>query len=205
LSQAGAAPYAEKERKLDEAMQLLGLTDQPVPAADVPRIYYTEALGMRVQDKVRRVQAAGPRWVQRGGDPRQLESLLREFERRMQLATMEWEIYYLRSTDAGAGWVPEVRLTTAPGLSHRPSVAADGRDVYVAWWDGRDGNNEVYFKRSADGGKTWRPDVRLSHSEGDSVKPSLAVSRDFLHMIWVDSRDGNPQLYYRRASRSGVE
>ena len=77
----------------------------------------------------------------------------------------------------------------------------DGSDLYVAWWDGRDGNNEIYLKHSPDGGRTWGRDQRVTRAAGESIKPSLAVSRDFLHLIWIDTRDGSPRLYYRRASR----
>jgi hypothetical protein len=29
----------------------------------------------------------------------------------------------------------------------------------------------------------------------------MAVTRDLLHLIWLDARDGNTQVFYRRASR----
>jgi hypothetical protein len=49
-------------------------------------------------------------WVRNGGDPSRLEVRLKEFERAMELATSEWEIYYLRSTDGGSTWDGPTRL-----------------------------------------------------------------------------------------------
>ena len=119
----------------------------------------------------------------------------------MAQATTEWDIYSLRSRDGGDSWDPIVRLTDAPGPSQRPVVAVDGQEVHVVWFDARDGNAEVYYKFSSDGGTTWGPDQRLTAADGDSVQPSIAVGPDALHVAWFDTRDGNPEIYYKRKPR----
>jgi hypothetical protein len=119
----------------------------------------------------------------------------------MQLAHLEWEIYYKRSADGGISWGPDVRLTRAPGRSMRPSIAVQGDDLYVVWFDDRDGNVEVYFKHSADGGTSWGKDVRLTNAPGDSMHPSVAVSHRYVHVVWFDEREGTPQIYYKRKGR----
>ena len=83
-------------------------------------------------------------------------------------------------------------------MSHRPSVAVAGDNVHITWWDDRNGNNEVYYKHSADGGVTWGDDVRLTNVRGDSHYPAIAVSPNYVHVVWLDSRDGSPQIYYLR-------
>jgi BNR repeat-like domain len=57
------------------------------------------------------------------------------------------EIYYRGSTDGGLTWSPDLRLTTAPGVSKHASIAATADRVHVLWYDGRDGNDEIYYKR----------------------------------------------------------
>ena len=63
------------------------------------------------------------------------------------------------------------------------------------------GNITSVFRRSTDGGRTWGADRRVTRSEGDCIKPSLALTRGFLHLIYLDTRDGRPRLCYRRAAR----
>jgi hypothetical protein len=66
------------------------------------------------------------------------------------------------------------------------------------WFDSRDGNNEVYYKESRDGGVTWTADERLTYAPDDSVHASVALSSDRAHVVWFDKRDGNAEIYYKR-------
>ncbi|MEO8513768.1 MAG: T9SS type A sorting domain-containing protein [Ignavibacteria bacterium] len=115
------------------------------------------------------------------------------------------EIYFKRSSDVGATWGADTRLTVSNGNSEYPCVESSGNDVYVSWNDNRDGNIEIYFKHSTDGGNTWGPDMRLTTSAGDSFRPSLAVSGSSLHLVWFDSRDVNYEIYSKNSSNSGVD
>lgn len=188
---AAGASYIQKEAKLAEASALLGLTYEPGPdEAEVPRIYYLDAFEALVAERMRRVQETGPGWVRSGGDPSYLEGRLHGFEQTLHAALEEWDIYYRRSTDGGATFSPAVRLTDAPGLSQRPSIAAAAGRLRVAWYDRRDGNVEVYLIGSEDGGTTWGPDVRLTRSAGDSYRPSAALRAGTTHVVWVE---GLPQ------------
>jgi hypothetical protein len=201
LHGCAASSYRDKERKLDEAMDLMGLPAVSVPSGDVPKMFYGDALSLRVQEKMHRIHAAAPDWVQRGGDPKKLEALLKDFERQMHLAIHEWEIYYKRSLDGGITWGADIRLTNAPGRSMRPSVVARGSGVHVVWSDGREGNLAIYYKRSADGGATWGPDIRLTDAAGEAMHANVAVTREGVHVLWFDTRSGGAEVYYRRAVR----
>jgi hypothetical protein len=66
------------------------------------------------------------------------------------------------------------------------------------WQDHRDGNAEVYYKRSTDGGLSWDPDTRLTNNSANSQFASVAVSGAVVHVVWEDGRDGNSEIYYRR-------
>ena len=114
------------------------------------------------------------------------------------------EIYYKRSTDAGLTWGTDTRLTTADSTSARGSCGVSGSDVYVVWADVRDGNKEIYFKHSSDGGLSWGEDTRLTNYSSDSDYPNLAVSGAGLYVVWVDDRDGNLEIYFKR-STDGAE
>jgi hypothetical protein len=113
------------------------------------------------------------------------------------------EVYYKRSTDAGLSWEFDVRLTADASSSFAPSLAASGSAVHVVWYDQRDGNFEVYTKRSTDGGASWGADTRITSDGADSWFPSVAVSGPQVHIAWEEYRDGNPELYYRRSVDGG--
>ena len=187
----------EVEKALDDILALLGLPFAPAPARD-PAIYYLPGFMQRVQEKRRRIQDAASGWLAGGGDRLRFESALREFEDRMNGWSSGWEIYFARSVDRGRSWSPDRRLTHAPGVSARPSIAAAGKDLHVVWFDGRDDNFEVYTKRSSDGGLTWSRDVRVTDAAGDSAHPTVAASGGFVHILWHDTGGGNAEITYTR-------
>ena len=64
--------------------------------------------------------------------------------------------------------------------------------------DIRDGNYEIYYNRSTDAGTTWETDTRLTNATGSSYYPSVSVSGLLVHVVWMDIRDGNYEIYYKR-------
>lgn len=114
------------------------------------------------------------------------------------------EIYYKRSTDEGLSWDADTRLTNNTFDSQSPSLSVSGTSVHVVWYDNRDGNYEIYYKHSTDGGVSWSTDTRLTNNSGQSWYPSVSVSGQAVHAVWYDSRDGNDEIYYKRSTDGGV-
>jgi len=105
-----------------------------------------------------------------------------------------------------AQWEPDVRLTNSADSSMESfgrTIAASGDTVHVTWYDKRDGNWEIYYKRSVDGGLTWDPDTRLTNDPALSKSPAIAISGSFVHVVWCDNRDGNNEIYYMRSTDRG--
>lgn len=75
-----------------------------------------------------------------------------------------------------------------------PSLAAgSGETLYVAWSDGRNGDEDVFLRRSADGGQTWSAAVRVNDNpKGDGTSqylPTVAVAPDGrVDVIYLDRR-----------------
>jgi uncharacterized repeat protein (TIGR01451 family) len=114
----------------------------------------------------------------------------------------DFEVYSKRSTDGGVTWGSDTRLTNAAGASELPSVALAGAAVHVVWRDDRDGNSEIYYMRSTDGGENWSGDIRLT----DATQwwgPSVAATDSAVHVFWLDDRDGNYEIYYKRSTDGG--
>ena len=104
----------------------------------------------------------------------------------------EVEIYLTISYDHGNTWSKEKRLTDLPHASWVPAVAAGDNNVYLAWIDTRDGNEELYFKTSYDKGETWSEDIRLTYDKENSWAPSIITDGNAVHIVWFDQRDNAP-------------
>lgn len=108
-----------------------------------------------------------------------------------------------------AQWEPDVRLTDNPfesvtSFDNAWCVAASGAIVHVVWHDNRDGNTEIYYKRSTDNGTTWEADTRLTDDASWSERPSVAVCDSIVHVAWYDGRIGPPRIYYKRSLDNGL-
>ncbi len=114
------------------------------------------------------------------------------------------EIYYKGSTDGGITWGTDTRLTNDPAVSVNPSVTVSGSIVHIVWQDERDGNPEIYYKNSTDGGITWSADTRLTNDVANSWNPSVAVFGSVVHIVWQDYRDGNYEIYYKHSTDGGI-
>lgn len=116
-----------------------------------------------------------------------------------------YKIYYLRSTDGGASWSTDSRLTNGSGSETSSSPALFGPYVHVVWRDTRNMRNDLYYKRSSDYGMTWSADTCLCNAQNDRNDPSVSVSGSNVHAIWSDTRDGPPnwEIYYKRSTNSG--
>ena len=107
------------------------------------------------------------------------------------------EIYHKRSIDGGTSWEADSRLTNALDNSFYPSVSSSGLNVHVVWYDRRDGNHEIYYKRSTTEGLNWETDKRLTVNSSSGM-PHIAVSGSVVHVVWLDIRNGNDEIYYKR-------
>jgi len=116
------------------------------------------------------------------------------------------EIYYKRSTDGGTTWLPAQRMTWTSGSSLSPAIAAvSSQTIHVVWDDDTPGNNEVYHKKSTNGGANWSPAKRLSWTSGQSAYSALVIdSTNAVHVIWRDYTPGNYEIYYKSSADGGA-
>jgi hypothetical protein len=99
-----------------------------------------------------------------------------------------WEIYDARISAAGAKVGSDVRITSKANSSQGPSLSWNGSGYGIAWYDGRDGNLEIYFNRlDGSGAKTGR-DIRTTQASGVSQSPSLAWNGGGYAIGWYDDR-----------------
>lgn len=111
------------------------------------------------------------------------------------------EIYYRRSQDGGTTWSVPKRLTWTSGSSSMPAISVDSADtIHIVWQEvPAPGNDEIYYKKSEDGGKTWSSSQRLTWASGWSYYPAIAIdSTDTIHVVWRDDPSGNVEIYYKQ-------
>ena len=108
-----------------------------------------------------------------------------------------------RSRDGGRSWSKgvEVDADVLPTkrflvfLPEFPSIAAGpGESLYVAWADGRNGDLDVFVRRSTDGGVSWGAPVRVNDNRlkdgTDQYMPKVDVAPDGrVDVIFYDRRD----------------
>ncbi|MFI5237635.1 MAG: T9SS type A sorting domain-containing protein, partial [Ignavibacteriales bacterium] len=104
----------------------------------------------------------------------------------------------------GGFWNINTQLTNDPAISDYPKVAVSGQVVHVVWSDTRDGNYEIYYKRSSDRGVNWSLDTRLTLDANGSGLPQIAVSGSLVHLLWQDDREGTAEIYYKRSTDEGL-
>ncbi|MEM7203481.1 MAG: sialidase family protein [Planctomycetota bacterium] len=122
------------------------------------------------------------------------------------------DIFLNHSFDGGNSWLPApVRLDTDdPGVgdSRQPRLAAVGDSVYVVWQDDRNGQPDIYFNRSLDGGSTWLPvDLRLDRDpagEAASTNPQIAAESSAVYVVWEDARNGATDVRFNRSWNGGT-
>ncbi len=114
---------------------------------------------------------------------------------------------------ADAPWNPNVKVnddSAADADQGWPVLVASKKndeDVFAAWEDRRNGDTDIYFAYSDDGGKTWGTGVRVNHdTDGyDQWSPDLALDGNgVLHIVWYDLRTADGDIYYSRSTDNGL-
>jgi len=105
-------------------------------------------------------------------------------------------------------WTVTKRLTWTAGWSYKPAIAKDSNDsLHVVWSDYTPGPDEIYYKKSTDGGGTWQT-KRLTWSNGYSYSPNIAIdTSDHIHVVWYDNTDwssGLYEIYYKKSTNGGA-
>jgi hypothetical protein len=110
------------------------------------------------------------------------------------------EVYYKKSTDGGASWTTNKRLTWTPGFSTDPAMSVDSLGhLHLIFMDDSLGHFEVYYRKSLDGGMTWATMRRLTWSIYAQGSPDFGVdSSGNIHLVWECMAPGNYEIFYMK-------
>jgi len=116
-----------------------------------------------------------------------------------------WEIYYTKLNSVGETLIDDRRITHNDSFSREPAMAIDSNDnLHLVWYDGRDGNMEIYYTVLDSNGRSLSDNIRLVIDESDSFDPAVAVdSNDHAHVVWTDWMDGSASILYSQLDEDG--
>lgn len=124
------------------------------------------------------------------------------------------DIYLQRLDENGQHLWASDRLVSSDGTASRqewPGIGIDGSNNAVIVW--KDYRNDTGNYRKSDivaqlvspsGSSLWGSDVLVNAAGGDPGNPSLAASSGNISVVWVDLRDGDPNLYTQRLTHAGL-
>jgi hypothetical protein len=121
----------------------------------------------------------------------------------------------LVSTIIGIGVTPVLLQQSAYGVigtgspgrhtSGDAPIATSGDNTYIAWWTNKTGNDEVMFRASTDGGKTFGDKINLSNStKADSQDVQIDTSGDRVFVTWWERNATSNEPLLRTSTDMGA-
>jgi hypothetical protein len=108
-----------------------------------------------------------------------------------------WDIFASICTDRQT-FSGEIRVSDSNDNEINPAVAIDGQSpnrAYVAWQDGRNGNQDIYVASSANGFASTTVS-RVTTNAANQMDPDIAVGgQNIVYVVWTDMRSGRADLY----------
>jgi len=119
-----------------------------------------------------------------------------------RISMNNYEIFFKTYSDES--WSDDQRITNVWGKSKNPSITIDSQNrLHLVYEDDREGNKELYYMTRSNSG-TWSEDERLTEAEKASILPVIAAdSQDNLHVLWIDQRHGNWEVFYKIRTKAG--
>jgi hypothetical protein len=119
---------------------------------------------------------------------------------------------WTRGVEFESGLVPTRRFLVYLPESPALAIGPDGT-IYAAWMDGRNTDEDVFVKKSPDGGRSWSPAIRVNDNpirDGTSqYMPRLAVNRSGrVDVVFYDRRNDSRDIMtdvYLATSTDGGE
>ena len=108
-----------------------------------------------------------------------------------------WDIFASVCSDH-QNFSKETRVSDSNDNEINPAVAVDGQSpnrVYVAWQDGRNGNQDIYVAVSANA-FVCTAISRVTTDIADQTDPDITVDgQNVAYLVWTDMRNGQGDLY----------
>jgi hypothetical protein len=114
----------------------------------------------------------------------------------------------LVSTIIGIGVTPMIAQASVKVVTEHnreAPIATSGDNVYIGWWTNKTGNDEVMFRASTDGGKTFGDKINLSNStKAESQDAHIDASGDRVFVTWWERNATSEEPLLRTSTDMGA-
>ena len=112
------------------------------------------------------------------------------------------DIFYITSDNGGLSWSPPQQLTDYPGDDNIPSLIEVSGEVWVVFRSyGLSNNEDIWYKKTNDGGATWSAPIQLtSHPSWERVPNAVVDSTGKVWVVW----NRNDDIYYKTSIDNGA-
>ncbi len=117
------------------------------------------------------------------------------------------EVNYRRSTDGGASFGDIINLSNNTGDSIRPEITVSDSNIFIVWQNQATKGDNVFFKRSTDGGASFDNTINLSNRRGDSTNPEISVNdSSSVYTVWQNQDINNKthDIFFRESTDRGA-
>jgi len=81
-----------------------------------------------------------------------------------------------------------------------PEVSSSGNNVYVVWQgQSKNGNQDIFLRKSSDYGSTFSGIENLSNDPGGSGNPDVTIDGNSTHVAWEGTTPGNNFIFYTKS------
>ncbi len=125
-----------------------------------------------------------------------------------------YDIYFSHGIKENERWrlSKNIRVNDDPvnASQYTPSIAFDNGNAYIAWYDDRNRDFDIFFSRGRLENNNWKFDnsIRVNDEhKGDQMHPSIAARDGEIFAVWEDERDGTSDIYFSKSisKKDGIE
>ena len=85
-----------------------------------------------------------------------------------------------------------------------PQVSPVGSNVFLIWQDNSTGNEEIFLRKSMNGGITFGNTTNVSNNTGFSTSPQIESFGNNTFVIWQDNSTGNEEIFLRKSTGGDI-
>jgi hypothetical protein len=110
-------------------------------------------------------------------------------------------ILFSRSNDGGNSFSSPLSLSGKSRSNvFNPEVSSSGNNVYVVWQgQSKNGNQDIFLRKSSDYGSTFSGTENLSNDPGGSGNPDVTIDGNSTHIAWEGTTPGNNFIFYTKS------